>query len=210
MSGGILADEMGLGKTVEVLALILSNQWTGYDDSVLQQLQQKVQPLEGVGHKPPAAAQTAQPIFTPPVFTKKQKSGNNENQTHIIACICGAMKDNNYVGAWVSCDICDLWYHATCVKFDQDKQQDFVCVRCLYTPDNVSNFLSIFVHVLLFFPPLQPVVCGSTLIVSPVSIADQWLTEIEKHIKPGILKVLVSTIQMSSYFNRAYTTTKSS
>jgi len=47
--------------------------------------------------------------------------------------------------------------------------------------------------ILYFFPFLQPVVCGSTLIVSPVSIADQWLSEIDKHIKPGILKVLVSS-----------------
>ena len=35
--------------------------------------------------------------------------------------------------------------------------------------------------------------CGSTLIVSPVSIAGQWLAEIDKHIKPGTLKVLVSS-----------------
>jgi SNF2 family DNA or RNA helicase len=27
--GGILADEMGLGKSIEVLGLILSNQYTG-------------------------------------------------------------------------------------------------------------------------------------------------------------------------------------
>ena len=152
VSGGILADEMGLGKTVEVLALILSNQWTGYDDSVVQQLQQQVQPLEEVGHKSLVATSTAQPIFTPPVFAKKEKSGSNENHSHIIACVCGAMTTNNYVGAWVSCDICDLWYHVTCVKFDQDKQQDFICVRCLYTPDNVSYFVSVFVGVILPSP----------------------------------------------------------
>lgn len=142
VSGGILADEMGLGKTVEVLALILSNQWTGYDKSIVHQLQQQVQPLAGVGLEPSAALPTtAQPIFTPPTFANK-KSGNdssNENRSHIIACVCGAMTTNNYVGTWVSCDVCDLWYHTSCVKFDQGQEQDFICVRCLYTPDNVSS-----------------------------------------------------------------------
>ena len=152
VSGGILADEMGLGKTVEVLALILSNQWRGHDENLVQQLQQQVQPLEGAGHESPATTPTAQPIFTPPVFTKKQKSGNNENQSRVIACVCGAMTTNNYVGVWVSCDACDLWYHATCVKFDQDKQQDFICVRCLYTPDNVRASICTCVSVNSFFP----------------------------------------------------------
>ena len=142
ISGGILADEMGLGKTVEVLALILSNQWTGCDESIVHQLQQQVQPLQGAGLEPPAVLPTAQPIFTPPTFTKNSKNNSsNENKPHIIACVCGAMTANNYVGTWVSCDACDLWYHTPCVKFDQDKQEEFICVRCLYTPDNVSSFV---------------------------------------------------------------------
>lgn len=135
---------MGLGKTVEVLALILTNQWTGYDKDVVEQLQQQVQPLEGMEIKPPTALPAGQPIFTPPLtFPKRQKSGNNsfnENQPHVIACVCGAMTKNNYVGTWVSCDTCDIWYHATCVKYDQNSGEDFICVRCLYTPDNVSSF----------------------------------------------------------------------
>lgn len=143
MSGGILADEMGLGKTVEVLALILSNQWTGYDKNVVQQLQQQVQPLEGVELNPSAELPAAHPVFTPPTFTKKKKSGDSSNEnTHIIACVCGAMTTNNYVGEWVSCDACDLWYHVSCVNYDQDKQDDYICVRCLYSPDNVSNIFT--------------------------------------------------------------------
>ena len=143
VSGGILADEMGLGKTVEVLALILSNQRTGCDKSIVEQLQQQVQPLgEGVASDPLTAMSTALPIFTPLILTKRQGSENgnssNRNQSHIVACVCGAMTTANYKGTWVSCDLCDLWYHASCVKFDQDGQEDFVCVRCLYTPDNVS------------------------------------------------------------------------
>lgn len=34
--------------------------------------------------------------------------------------------------------------------------------------------------------------CGTTLIVSPQSIAQQWIEEIEKHTEPGSLKVMVS------------------
>ena len=39
---------------------------------------------------------------------------------------------------------------------------------------------------------MQPMPCGTTLIVSPQSIAQQWLEEIEKHTEPGSLKVMVS------------------
>jgi len=142
VSGGILADEMGLGKTVEVLALILSNQWTGYDKRLVQQLQEQVQPLEGTEIDSPSALPIAQPNFTPPIFTKhNNRTSSSENQSRIVACVCGAMTENNYEGAWVSCDACDLWYHAPCVKFDGDKQQDFICVRCLYIPDNVSSLI---------------------------------------------------------------------
>jgi E3 ubiquitin-protein ligase SHPRH len=35
--------------------------------------------------------------------------------------------------------------------------------------------------------------CGTTLIVSPQSIAQQWIEEIEKHTEPGSLKVMVSS-----------------
>ena len=150
VSGGILADEMGLGKTVEVLTLILSNQWTGCDTNIVQQLQQQVQPLEGVGLETLTSLPPAPSTFIPPKLTIK-KSASNENKAHIIACVCGAMTNNNYVGTWVSCDACDLWYHSSCVQFDPDK--DFICVRCLYTPDNVRGFVSSIVDVLYCFLP---------------------------------------------------------
>lgn len=162
ISGGILADEMGLGKTVEVLALILSNQWTGFDKSIIQQLQQQVQPLEGAGLEPlPANLPSTQPIFIPPTFTKKSRNSSSiENKPHIIACVCGAMTANNYVGTWVSCDACDLWYHTSCVKFEQDKQEEFICVRCLYTPDNVSSFVSDDDDIVTCCLPSSPAACS--------------------------------------------------
>lgn len=142
VSGGILADEMGLGKTVEVLALILANQWTGHDEHFVKQLQQQVQPLEGDGLGParPTLAIAPPTLNEKPQVVACRQASLDENQAtaHIIACVCGAMTTNNYVGAWVSCDACGLWYHTPCVKFDVEKQQEFVCVRCLYRPENVS------------------------------------------------------------------------
>ena len=44
----------------------------------------------------------------------------------------------------------------------------------------------------IFIRFIQPMPCGTTLIVSPQSIAQQWLEEIEKHTEPGSLKVMVS------------------
>lgn len=155
MSGGILADEMGLGKTVEVLALILANQWKGYDEHLVKQLQQQVQPLEEEGLRPalptPAMAPPAQNERPEVIACRQVSSSSDENEeaVHIIACVCGAMTANNYVGGWVSCDACQLWYHAPCVKFDVEKQQEFVCVRCLYRPENVSTCRSMDVHSLV-------------------------------------------------------------
>ena len=38
----------------------------------------------------------------------------------------------------------------------------------------------------------QPIEAKSTLIVSPASIAKQWLNEIKKHTAPGTIKAVVS------------------
>jgi len=147
VSGGILADEMGLGKTVEVLALILANQWTGHDEHLVKQLQQQVQPLEEDGLGPACSTLAVAPPTLnerPQVVACRQVSDSldeNHVAAHIIACVCGAMTANNYAGAWVSCDACALWYHAPCVKFDIEKQQEFICVRCLYRPENVSGIV---------------------------------------------------------------------
>lgn len=44
----------------------------------------------------------------------------------------------------------------------------------------------------------EPIKSGATLIISPAAISDQWMEEIQKHIKKESLKVFVS-IHMYMY-----------
>ena len=50
-------------------------------------------------------------------------------QSHSLYCLCRQI----YFGHMVGCDLCDDWYHLTCVGLTQaqaDKQERYSCVRC--------------------------------------------------------------------------------
>ena len=45
-------------------------------------------------------------------------------------CLCGGPSDGSFM---ISCDSCDKWYHALCVKFDSDKEGEdsrWICPPC--------------------------------------------------------------------------------
>ena len=45
-------------------------------------------------------------------------------------CLCGGPSDGSFM---ISCDSCDKWYHAVCVKFDSDKEGEdskWICPPC--------------------------------------------------------------------------------
>lgn len=131
--GGILADEMGLGKTVEVIALVLSNPWSGSTPALLSH------------HD------------LPPQTLDSDERG----------CICGSATDE--ARGWVQCAFCLRWHHRLCTGHSTDAT--FLCFHC--QPVQKPEFS-----------------CKTTLIVSPESILDQWETELQRHVKPGVLKVL--------------------
>ncbi|KAG8225016.1 hypothetical protein J437_LFUL006027, partial [Ladona fulva] len=72
----------------------------------------------------------------------------------------------------VQCNTCGMWQHARCVGYDLTDpfRGDYYCPHCWQERD--------------------PIPSGATLIVSPRSIAFQWMDEIQQHIRKKDLKVL--------------------
>ncbi|XP_071455234.1 E3 ubiquitin-protein ligase SHPRH isoform X2 [Hetaerina americana] len=72
----------------------------------------------------------------------------------------------------VQCNSCDMWQHARCVGYDLSDpfRGEYYCPLCWQEKDLVTS--------------------GATLIVSPFSIAFQWMDEIQRHIEKEDLKVL--------------------
>eukprot|EP00898_Chlorokybus_atmophyticus_P007364 jgi/Chlat1/7629/Chrsp64S07159 len=159
ISGGILADEPGLGKTVEVLTLVLANQ-----HEVSRTMQARK------AHRKRLKEVTWQRL----VATRRER----------VDCVCGADIEEELGKYRVQCEVCYAWQHAYCVEYDlrlSDPEliriagRDFVYVcstcRCLCAGTVVEED------------------CGSTLIVCPASILQQWQEEIKKHVQAGELRV---------------------
>ncbi|XP_026866989.2 E3 ubiquitin-protein ligase SHPRH isoform X3 [Electrophorus electricus] len=87
-------------------------------------------------------------------------------------CICGELGLVDYK-ARVQCINCLLWQHAECVNYKEEDLETtpFYCPHCLVA--------------------MTPVPTGATLIISPSSICQQWVEEINRHIRSSSLRVLV-------------------
>ncbi|XP_076834961.1 E3 ubiquitin-protein ligase SHPRH-like [Brachyhypopomus gauderio] len=87
-------------------------------------------------------------------------------------CICGELGLVDYK-ARVQCLNCLLWQHAECVNYKEENRETtpFYCPHCLVA--------------------MMPVPTGATLIISPSSICQQWVEEINRHIRSASLRVLV-------------------
>jgi hypothetical protein len=86
-------DEMGLGKTVELLTCILAHPRPG-------------------GHS--AADRASSEAAAQIAHRRKDR----------IDCACGAKEeDEYYTGAWVQCDKCSAWQHASCVGYVPKKRR---------------------------------------------------------------------------------------
>ncbi|KAL4232699.1 hypothetical protein ACF0H5_007387 [Mactra antiquata] len=107
------------------------------------------------------------------IFTEKPK-----DQMEKFECICGATDPSIHVNRRkkkhiVQCSVCHLLQHAECVNYDlyDPLRGEFKCPHCHVASD--------------------PIPSGATLIISPFSIAHQWVEEILKHIKKEALNVLM-------------------
>lgn len=90
-----------------------------------------------------------------------------------VECLCGSTDDDSLL--WVQCDACKTWFHAQCVEFDSelDRDNQYYCESCLS------------------FTNQPPIDSHGTLIICPVAILHQWKNEIEKHVVPNSLKILI-------------------
>nr|XP_022908014.1 E3 ubiquitin-protein ligase SHPRH [Onthophagus taurus] len=190
-SCGILADEMGLGKTVEILALTLIH------------TRQSIYPIytkNEVNH----SLESETPTIEISTKVRKRKSNFSEDITHVIAekkpkrenkrekslhrraleawynnmlglnknvekksllqCVCGDKKEEDVV----ECSKCGKQQHSGCLGY-QEKFGAYICPQCwIQEPLLVSK---------------------ATLIITPISLKQQWCDEICKHVN-GNFKVL--------------------
>nr|CAD7423151.1 unnamed protein product [Timema monikensis] len=102
--------------------------------------------------------------------TEKQETKYRKTQgTNLtVQCLCGDEKSGEKK---VCCVKCSRWQHRCCVNYYVGGDETYLCPSCWQDED--------------------PVVSGATLIVSPDSICDQWVSEIRKHIVDKDFKVMV-------------------
>jgi hypothetical protein len=111
-------------------------------------------------------------------------NNSSKNRTHFATrvdrkqewyfeCLCG--KEEHARKRTVRCTVCKLMQHAKCVGWREGRRtttlDDYVCPHC-----SINR---------------PPVPSGATLIVTPASIAFQWVDEIAKHIRVEDVKVFV-------------------
>ena len=63
-------------------------------------------------------------------FPEEARLANTIEDKGVRHCLCGGPSDGSFM---ISCDGCDKWYHAVCVKFDSNKEEDdskWLCPPC--------------------------------------------------------------------------------
>lgn len=165
----------GLGKTVELLALVVGNPYRG----PAPKFPSNTAPTNNNNEKNKDGSLAGE------TSTKKRNalspSKSNQQPKERIDCPCGAynsdsMDTEDYVGLWLQCSQCLAWQHGPCCGFRKKAPfGDFNCQQCLRKKASVKVTQQ----------------CGTTLIICPTPILAQWKEEIQKHVQPGAVKVMV-------------------
>ncbi|KAI4457698.1 e3 ubiquitin-protein ligase shprh family member [Holotrichia oblita] len=195
-TGGILADEMGLGKTVEVFACILThprnnleshNTETSSKNKVWPAIEKQSRKRKINTEKEDATAQlecTSKKLKVPEDWVKPSSRASSlrvaleawynkvlSNSPDIVEepkvqCICGDISERTDC---FECVDCSKVQHGKCLGYKK-AYGEYICPQCWKNR-----------------PPLES---NATLIVTPVSLKQQWCNEIRKHIN-GNLRVFL-------------------
>nr|XP_018918155.1 PREDICTED: E3 ubiquitin-protein ligase SHPRH [Bemisia tabaci]XP_018918156.1 PREDICTED: E3 ubiquitin-protein ligase SHPRH [Bemisia tabaci] len=100
-----------------------------------------------------------------------------EETTSNLHCFCDNIAESNMI----QCADCQFYQHKACVGFNAKKmkKKDYLCPSCILKK--------------------KPIPAKTTFIVSPASIADQWVEEIEKHTNPPLKVLRYEGVRTSGY-----------
>lgn len=190
---------MGLGKTIEVLALILkytyddnNEQYNSFNnDSIILPIENNDTRIQDNKEKDNAKAKTRKTVnitvsnalhSTLQYYPYNKENNNNDSNSddnNIIEkiCLCGVsnnMISNNTTtkNNWVQCPSCNNYLHESCAGYTT--KYKYNCQSC------VANSLS---------SSKKLINSKATLIITPSSILDQWVHEINHHVNS--IKVLI-------------------
>jgi E3 ubiquitin-protein ligase SHPRH len=115
-----------------------------------------------------------------PTFPAPGGAPSGRPRRERVDCVCGADDltpcVESYAGLWLQCDSCLAWQHGACAGHPRRAPPgDYGCGACRRAAAAAEV--------------TQP--CGTTLIVCPAPILSQWHSELQRHIHPGALKVVV-------------------
>lgn len=119
---------------------------------------------------------------------KRSRVACNACNTH--ASDAHDARAESYDGLWVECEGCHAWLHGCCIGITRegDVPDPLLCAGCMR--DLCCEQV--------------PGVARATLIVCPEAIQKQWADEIQRHVEPGKLKVVVYGGQKSSLLSSAH------
>ena len=138
---------MGLGKTVEVLALILSHQWSishtsGGSSNSLHSAREEdgVTSLkEGGVVNSSMEGGVVDASMEVDVVDSSMEVGvvNSLREGGVVAggekceCLCGKSDGGRSLDSWVQCERCKIWQHRLCTEYDETTSKLFNCTTCL-------------------------------------------------------------------------------